>query len=146
MDLSAFELSALRVLTAGDHPIFAQLQRQLPALTVVERKVCQVGFLTTPAVDPRLEKGDSFDGDVNIGDVAVEVEELTYPANLTLFVRRGRIHSLEGTTVEDTWPSIVRQFNLYYVDDMGDGTGSAEVPTRSLSKALGTLYPFGIRV
>jgi hypothetical protein len=52
--------------------------------------------------------------DFEIRDVGAEINGLKHGAGFTVFVRRGRLVTLEGYSYDEPWPEAIGDFELRY--------------------------------
>lgn len=109
--LDHLEQAVLDKLLAGEHPVLATLRAQADKARVVERERTGVGFFCSFAVPPGVPLAA---GDFQIDDVEAELQGLAHGAGFVLFVRDGRLDTLEGFSYDEPWPPSVRQFRLTY--------------------------------
>lgn len=111
--LSTFEQAVLDKLLAGDLPALATLRAQAGRARLMRRELSGVGFFCTldvPADAPRLDALGRF----TIDDVNAEVTGLAHGAGFVLFVRDGRVETLEGFSYDEPWPREISGFKLSY--------------------------------
>ena len=91
------------LLIRGDHPALAALRQQLPRARVNQVEMTGVGFyidFEVPA-DVALTEPANFAG----GHAEIGLAGADYPAGCVLFVRNGRLATLEGyTNADELWP------------------------------------------
>lgn len=112
--LTPLERAVIQKLLAGDDKILGSLRRQFEAAKVIQREMTGVGFYTTFAVPPEIDRlpgNRSF----NFGDVEAEIPGLNSGAGFLLFVKDGALDFLEGYTYDEPWPDQVSSFELSYV-------------------------------
>lgn len=110
--LSEFEHAVLMKLLAGDHPVLAVLRTQALAARLASRTQTGAGFFLTfhvPIDAPGVKVKDFQFGDVN-----AIVNDLQHGAGFVVFVRNGRLDTLEGYSYDEPWPEHVRDFQLSY--------------------------------
>jgi hypothetical protein len=110
--LNDLERAVLDKLLAGDHPLLLALRAQADGARMTSRKYTGVGFFcdfeVPPDVPPLATRDFAF------GDVNASMDGLEYGAGFVLFVREGRLATLEGYTYEEPWPKDVRNVKLSY--------------------------------
>jgi hypothetical protein len=113
--LTPLETEAIRLLLAGEHPVLAQLRRQVDQIAGINRQFTGAGFYTT------FELGSDVPGlpglpRFAISDVSGSLGGTANGACFVLFIEAGKIKMLEGATFgfEDKWPSTVSTFKLGY--------------------------------
>jgi hypothetical protein len=114
MDLNDLERAVLEKLFAGDHPSFPALRAQLDRVRVLERTFSGVGFfsdLTVPEDVPVARLGKDA---VWFGDVFADFDGLEHGATFVVRIAEGRLEMLEGSTVDEPWPSEGTPFRLRY--------------------------------
>ena len=92
----------LPLLIEGDHPALAALRQQLPRLRTTRVELTGSGFYVdfdVPGEVP-LAEPPNFAG----GDAVITRAGFTVPAGCVLFVRKGRLATLEGYTYGESWP------------------------------------------
>jgi len=111
--LEPFEREILDFLLAGDRAPLPGLRTQLEHAVVTERKYTGVGVFTdfdvprdTPTVRPA-----SFE----LGDATYELEGVEHGGGVVLFVRDGRLTTLEVFNWTDDWPPHVELMSLSYL-------------------------------
>jgi len=111
--LNALEQAVLDKLLAGDHPVLVALRAQAEKARVTRREYTGVGFFcdfdTSLGVSP-LETRSDF----HLGDVNASLDGLKHGAGFILFVRKGRLATLEGYTYEEPWPQKIQNLELTY--------------------------------
>lgn len=113
-DLSRLEREALSMFLAGDHNVLRALREQLSTCRVVDRELTGVGFFTKLAVPESAAKAGIDNGTLTFADVTAEIEDLEHGAGFVLFVRDGRLDTLEGYTYDEPWPEVIGAFALDY--------------------------------
>ena len=111
--LSNFENAVLEKLFAGDLPLLEVLRLQAEKARVVSRENTGAGFYCTFAVPsevPLLSQHLDF----QFGDVNAKITGLKYGAGFVVFVRGGRLDTLEGYSYDESWPEVVGDFELSY--------------------------------
>jgi hypothetical protein len=111
--LNNFERAVLDKLLAGDHPVLVVLRAQAHKARMTSRELTGAGFYCSfdvPPDAPILETKSDF----HFGDVDAKIDGLEYGAGFVIFVRGGRLDTLEGYSYEEPWPSEVRNFILTY--------------------------------
>lgn len=110
--INRFESAVLAKLLAGDHPLLTALRSQGERARVASRKYTGAGFYCTFAMPldvPLLEHSDFQFGDVN-----AKIGGLKHGAGFVLFVRGGRLDTLEGYSYDEPWPMALDDFELSY--------------------------------
>ena len=110
--LNTLEQAVLDKLLAGDHPVLAVLRAQAQRARVTRREHTGVGFFCdfdVPSDVPRAPHSD-----FHLGDVNATLDGLAHGAGFVLFVRNGRLATLEGYTYEESWPKEIRNVKLTY--------------------------------
>jgi hypothetical protein len=113
--LTDFEEAVLTMLLAGDDPTLKILQAQAEAGELVCRDSTGAGFFLSfriPANAPTLAVGD-----FHFGDVEAEIEGMRHGAGFVIFVREGRLATLEGYSYGEPWSKNIRKFRLWYQRD-----------------------------
>ena len=112
-DLDEFERAVLEKLLAGDHPVLATLRGQAQAARLTSREYTGTGFFLSFDVPPDAPLL-STQGDFHFGDVNAALNGLQYGAGFVVFVRGGRLDTLEGYSYDEPWPTAIRSFRLTY--------------------------------
>jgi hypothetical protein len=92
----------LPALVEGAHPALVALRQQIPHLRVTKAELTGVGFFVDFALDANVALADppDFVG----GDAIIRLAGGSVPAGCVLFVRNGRVATLEGyTNGDDQW-------------------------------------------
>jgi hypothetical protein len=110
--LSDFEQAVLEKLLAGDHPVLGVLRAQAHAGQLASREYTGAGFFLS--FDVPLDAPALATKDFRFGDVNAAVDGLQYGAGFVVFVRGGRLDTLEGYSYEEPWPKEIRGFTLSY--------------------------------
>ena len=110
--LNEFEQAVLEKLLAGDHPVLAVLRAQAQAARLASREYTGAGFFLSFDVPPDASLLPTKD--FHFGDVNAVVDGLRYGAGFVVFVRGGRLDTLEGYSYEEPWPKEIRGFKLSY--------------------------------
>jgi hypothetical protein len=113
--LNDLERAVLEKLLAGDHPTLVALRAQAEAGRLAGREHTGVGFYCSFEVPPDVPSAGPRDFEVD--DVIGELQGLAHGAGFVLFVRDGRIDTLEGFSYDEPWPQQVSKFNLTYQRD-----------------------------
>lgn len=100
--LDTFEEVVLQALLLGDDPVLAALRDQLRVVQVSERYFSGSGVFTYFAIPEGVAKVDP--ASFHIGDLQMEMKGSEVPAEAMLFVRKGRLDSLECYTYSNRWP------------------------------------------
>lgn len=111
--LNNFETAVLAKLLAGDHPVLAALRSQVERARLVSRDYTGAGFYCTfavPADVPPLSQHLDF----QFGDVNAKINGLEHGAGFVVFVRGGRLDTLEGYSYDESWPDVLGDFELTY--------------------------------
>lgn len=112
--LTAFEKAVLDKLLTGDDPVLEKLRSQATLARLASRLGSEVGFFLTfdvpsdvsTVLDPK---------DFHFGDVTASIDGLQFGAGFVVFVRGGRLDSLEGYSYDEPWPATIRAFELTYL-------------------------------
>ena len=110
--LTDFERAVLKMLLAGDDPTLKVLRAQAEAGHLAERDYTGAGFFLSfriPSSAPTLGVEE-----FHFGDVEADIEGLRHGAGFVVFVRQGRLASLEGYSYEEAWPHNIEKFHLSY--------------------------------
>jgi len=102
VDQEKFEQSLMNLILQGEHPVLAILRQQYVAAKIVGREFSGVGFFTyfeVPHDAPLVEPSNFAGGNVNI-----QLENLRDGAGCVLFVREGKLSTLECYTFTEPWP------------------------------------------
>jgi hypothetical protein len=111
--LTDLERAALELLLAGNHPVLEALRRQYAHARLSRRTTDSGGFhcyFEVEADAPLVAQ------DFELGDVQADLPGLVNGAGFLLFVRRGRMDTLQGFSYLEPWPSEVSSFTLSYVE------------------------------
>jgi hypothetical protein len=111
---TTFEKAVLDKLLAGDDPVLEQLRFQASLARLASRQDSEVGFFLTfdvPDEAPTILNPKDF----HFGDVTASVDGLQFGAGFVVFVRGGRLDSLEGYSYDEPWPKTIREFELAYL-------------------------------
>lgn len=111
-DLNEFEREVLTKLLAGDHPVLDVLRAQAQAACLASREYTGAGFFLSFDVPPDAPLLATKD--FQFGDVNAFVDGLQYGAGFVLFIRGGRLDTLEGYSYEEHWPKEIHEFKLSY--------------------------------
>jgi len=111
MELTELERAVLAKLLAGEHPLLAQLRKQLPNCRASRRELTGHGFYTDLDVGDTPEAADVK---VIVNDVVADIEGMPDGAGFVLFVEHGRLSLLEGYGYDDPWPSTITGCTLNY--------------------------------
>jgi hypothetical protein len=114
MELTALERAVLDKLFSGDHPIFPALRAQLDRVRVLERTFTPVGFFSDLMVPEDVPAATLAKDAVWFGDVFADFEGLVHGASFVVRIADGRLEMLEGSTVDEPWPSEGTTFRLRY--------------------------------
>lgn len=113
MILTPLEKHVMEKILEGDCPVLATLREQLNVAIIAEREMTGTGFFSKFALSsdaPNLSSGQSFE----INDLIGEIQNVTHGVGFVLFVRNGKLDTLEGFTYEEAWPDEVSQIRLSY--------------------------------
>jgi hypothetical protein len=111
-NLTEFERAVLSKLLAGDHPVLTALRVQAQKARLASREYTGAGFFLSFDVPP--EAPILATKDFHFGDVNATVDRLQYGAGFVIFVRGGRLDTLEGYSYEEPWPNEIENFKLAY--------------------------------
>jgi len=114
--LTSFEQAVLDMLLTGDHQALVTLRAQAEMAQLSNREYTGVGFFCSFDVPPDAPIVTE-QGNFQIGDVHGELEGLEHGAGFVLFMRGGRLDTLEGFSYEEPWPPAVNHFTLTYLDE-----------------------------
>jgi hypothetical protein len=91
------------LLIEGEHPALSALRQQLPSARVKQVELTGVGFFVDFEIPPDAPVAEpaNFAG----GDARITVQGVKNGAGCVLFIRGGRLATLEGYTYgDDPWP------------------------------------------
>ena len=88
-------------LIAGDHPALVALREQLNHARISEVEMTGVGFYARFAVPPDAPLASP--ANLTGGGAKIELSGVKHGAGCVLFVRKGRLTTLEGYTYDDPW-------------------------------------------
>ena len=111
--LNKFENAVLAKLLAGDHPLLADLRSQAERVRLASREYTGAGLYCTfeaPPDMPLLAQHLDF----HFGDVDAKIDGLKYGAGFVVFIRGGRLDTLEGYCYDEPWPEVIDDFELSY--------------------------------
>lgn len=111
--LNKFESAVLEKLLAGDHPLLVELRSQAEKVRLASREYTGAGFYCTfeaPPDVPLLTQHMDF----HLGDVDAKIGGLEHGAGFVVFVRGGRLDTLEGYSYDEPWPEVISDFELSY--------------------------------
>lgn len=111
--LGKFESAVLAKLLAGDHPLLTPLRSQTERACVVSREYSDAGFsctVVTPPDAPMVKEHLDF----QFGDANAKMSGLKHGAGFVMFVRAGRLDTLEGYSYDEPWPAALDDFELSY--------------------------------
>lgn len=111
-ELSELERSVLDKALSGGESILAVLREQARGVRVAAREFTGVGFFTTLVVEAEAPIAER--SNFELADVSAEIEGLEHGAGFVLFVRKGRIETLEGFTFDEPWPDTVGKYRLSF--------------------------------
>ena len=114
MDLNDLERAVLEKLLAGDHPSFPALRAQLERVRVLERTFSGVGFFSDLMVPDDVPPAHLAKDAAWFGDVFADFDGLAHGATFVVRIAEGRLEMLEGSTVDEPWPSEGTPFRLRY--------------------------------
>jgi hypothetical protein len=114
MELTALERAVLDKLFSGDHPSFPALRAQLDRVRVLERTFTPVGFFSDLMVPEDVPAATLGKDAVWFGDVFADFDGLVHGASFVVRIANGRLEMLEGSTVDEPWPSEGTSFRLRY--------------------------------
>ncbi|MCL2726617.1 MAG: hypothetical protein FWD69_19530 [Polyangiaceae bacterium] len=109
---SEFEHAVLAKLLAGDHAVLGVLRAQAQMARLASREYTGAGFFLSFDVPP--EAPALATKNFHFGDVTAAIDGLRYGAGFVVFVRNGRLDTLEGYSYEEPWPKEIRSFKLSY--------------------------------
>jgi hypothetical protein len=110
--VNALEQAVLDKLLAGDHPVLVALRAQAQRARVTRRENTGEGFFCDFHVPSDVPQ--ATERDFRLGDVNANLDGLQHGAGFVLFVRNGRLATLEGYTYEESWPQEIRNLKLTY--------------------------------
>jgi len=111
--LGPFERQILDFLLAGDLAPLPGLRTQLAHASVIERKYTGVGVFTdmkVPSDIPSVQPAN-----FELGDASYELDGVQDGGGVVLFVRDGRLTTLEVFNWTDDWPTQPRLTSLSYL-------------------------------
>lgn len=111
MTIDALERDLMRALLAGDDPVLETLRAQYSQAMVRDRERTPSGFVTyyvLPASTPPVDEID------HIGDLQLELEGTTTPADAVLHLVDGQLNSLECYVYEGAFPDEPVILSAYY--------------------------------
>lgn len=117
--LSPFEEQVINKLLAGDSHVLAILRKQFGVATVTDRQFSGAGFVlefNVPTHSPIISDDASFE----ITDVVADISGISNGAGFVLYIRNGKLASLEGFTFDEPWPDVISDFQLRYREKIRD--------------------------
>jgi len=114
MELTTLERAVLDKLFSGDHPSFPALRAQLGRVRVLERTFTPVGFFSDLTVPEDVPGATLAKDAVWFGDVFADFHGLVHGASFVVRIADGRLEMLEGSTVDEPWPTEGTPFILRY--------------------------------
>lgn len=124
---SRFEQAVLDKILAGDHPVLVALRAQARAARIASREYTGVGFFLKFEVPPDMPV--LANKNFHFGDVCAAVDGLQHGAGFVVFVRDGRLATLEGYSFDESWPSEIGAFSLSYQREPRDLSFSSTTET-----------------
>jgi len=112
--LTPLEQAVLDKLFAGDHPSFPAFRAQIERARVLERTFSGVSFFADLLVPEDVPAASMKVDAVWFGDVVADFEGLQHGATFVVRIADGRLEMLEGSTVDEPWPSDGTPFRLRY--------------------------------
>ncbi|MEX1107579.1 MAG: hypothetical protein WEC00_01590 [Dongiaceae bacterium] len=109
----------LAKLLAGDHPFLAALRSQAEKARLISRNYTGAGFYCTFSVPPDVPSLAQC-LDFQLGDVNAMIGGLKHGAGFVVFVRGGRLDTLEGYSYEESWPDVLGDYELSYQSEPRD--------------------------
>lgn len=107
------------ILKCEDNKISEKLYKQYKFAEVMERKYTGVGFFTKFYIADSNEDIFLANESVQFGGIHAEIKGLKNGAGFVLFVKDGKIKSLEGHTYNESWPTNAQISKIFVVQ--GDG-------------------------
>ena len=127
-DTTDLERAVLEKLLDGEHPVLQALRAQLEVSEVSARTFTGVGFFTTFKVPPQAPAAPVKAASLAFGDVVATIPGVQHGAGFVLFIKDGRLDTLEGYTYDEDWPESIPAFELDYVGSTGTRDLSALDP------------------
>jgi len=112
--LTPLEQAVLDKLFAGDHPSFPAFRAQIERARVLERTFSGVSFFADLFVPEDVPAASMKVDAAWFGDVVADFEGLQHGATFVVRIADGRLEMLEGSTVDEPWPSEGTPFRLRY--------------------------------
>jgi hypothetical protein len=112
-NLSVFEERVMDKLLDGGGRALSILREQFQVAKVLNRQLTEVGFFiefSVPSDAPIVSSSPSFE----INDVVSEIRGIENGAGFVLYVRDGKLATLEGFTFDENWPKEISDFKLDY--------------------------------
>lgn len=110
--LTRLERAVLDKLLAGDDPTLGTLRVQAKRARLLSCEKTGVGFFCRLEVPEDVERLGH--AEFHIGDVNAAIKGLVHGAGFVLFVKDGRLDTLEGYTYDEPWPAVIDDFQLTY--------------------------------
>ncbi len=129
LSLTDLEQAVLGVLLEGEDAILTALRSQLALAQVRERRFTGVGFFTYFALPPDIERVPVPEKFAPLGHVIADLEGTRHGAGFVLFLKKGRLHMLEGYTYDEPWPAQVGRFAVHRAQAAGTGTLTTDLTT-----------------
>ena len=114
MELEPLERAVLNKFLEGNDPVLDALRRQMPGISVVERKKTGTGFFTELSNALGTERAPTRPGTSRLGDLEATIDGLAHGAGFLLYVHDGLLSMLEGYSYEEPWPTEIRNFALRF--------------------------------
>ena len=112
-DMLALIRQLMPLLLSGQHPAASALRKQYECARVTRMELTGAGFAADFDVDDQAPLADP--GEITGGSVAIDLDGLRLGAGCVLFVRGGKLRTLEGYTFEEPWPERLLVRRLYDV-------------------------------
>ncbi len=122
--LTQLERDVFEWLLRGDDPMHKALRQQIMAASVSNRRFTGAGFyvdFVIPDDVPHLDESVGTEPDFAFGNVGAIFEDSNVEVGFVVFVRAGRIHTLEGYTYgNEAWPEPQGKYRLFYFGERGN--------------------------
>ena len=115
-DIKILENEVMRMLLSGEHPMLNILKNQWENSKIEKVDLSGAGFfIKYQVLDNLLIIPNHVD--FSFGDVYVDLIGLDDVIGFVLFIKDGRIDTLEGYTTGDIWPDKINIKRIYYLNN-----------------------------
>ena len=112
------EKDIMKLLLTGPDDFFDILREQYANAEVKSREYTGVGFFTVYQIKDHCRRVENRNFQIADGEGSLNEDNVSI--GFVLFIREGKLETLEGFTYDDRWPEKIYKYKLWYTDNRRD--------------------------